>query len=75
MLFKWLAALCLGIPVFVFRDYYTSTLALEWREWMTKRFTEEYFRDRTFYQVQAGSLVDNPDQRIASDVRCTLYFS
>ena len=28
MLFKWLAALCVGIPVFVFRDYYQARLAL-----------------------------------------------
>ena len=33
-------------------DYYQSKLALEWREWMTRRFTAEYFYDRTFYQVQ-----------------------
>ena len=45
-------------------------LALEWREWMTRRVTSEYLANRAFYQVQAGALVDNPDQRIASDVRC-----
>lgn len=28
MLFKWLAALCVGIPVFVFRDYYQARPAL-----------------------------------------------
>ena len=47
-----------------------SMLALEWREWMTRRVTGEYLANRAFYQVQAGALVDNPDQRIASDVRC-----
>ena len=47
-------------------------LALEWREWMTRRVTSEYLANRAFYQVQAGALVDNPDQRIASDVRCAL---
>ncbi|KAL4519069.1 hypothetical protein Ndes2526A_g00174 [Nannochloris sp. 'desiccata'] len=69
MLFKWLGALLLGIPVFVLRDYYQSRLALDWREWMTKKFTQEYFENQTFYQVQAGALLDNPDQRIAVDVR------
>lgn len=68
MLVKWLCALCVGIPVYVFRDYYQNKLALEWREWMTKRFTERYFEDRAFYQVQAAGLLDNPDQRISSDV-------
>ncbi len=47
-----------------------SMLALEWREWMTRRVTGEYLANRAFYQVQAGALVDNPDQRIASDARC-----
>ena len=36
---------------------------------MTNQLTSDYFKDRTFYQVQAGALVDNPDQRIANDVR------
>ena len=48
-----------------------SRLALEWREWLTRRLTDDYFRDRSFYQVQAGALVDNPDQRISSDIRCS----
>jgi ABC transporter transmembrane region 2 len=48
----------------------TSTrLALEWREWMTRSLTQQYFQHRTFYSIQAGSLLDNPDQRISSDVR------
>ena len=114
MIVKWLCALCVGIPVFVFRDYYQarlslrarrmwsfslwlhvargrwataalppgassmtvcglpqSKLALEWREWLTRRVTNDYFRDRSFYQIQAGTLVDNPDQRISSDIRCS----
>lgn len=39
---------------------------------MTRRLTEEYFENRTFYQIQSGALVDNPDQRISSDVRCAV---
>ncbi|KAK9814036.1 hypothetical protein WJX73_009771 [Symbiochloris irregularis] len=69
MLVKWLGALTLGIPVFVLRDYFQSQLALEWRSWMTQKLTREYFENQTFYRVQAGSLVDNPDQRISSDIR------
>ncbi|KAK9808588.1 hypothetical protein WJX72_000137 [[Myrmecia] bisecta] len=69
MIVKWLIALCGGIPVFVMRDFFQNRLALDWREYMTRQITEDYFANRTFYQVQAGSLVDNPDQRIASDIR------
>jgi len=57
------------VQVYVLRDYYLSVLSLEWREWMTNEFTSDYFKDRSFYQVQAGNLVDNPDQRITNDVR------
>jgi ABC-type uncharacterized transport system fused permease/ATPase subunit len=68
MLVKWLIALCLGIPVFVMRDYYQSKLALDWREWMTKRLMEDYFDKRRFYSLQSSAMLDNPDQRITSDV-------
>lgn len=69
MLGKWLVALSAGIPVFVLRDYYQSRLSLDWRAWMTEKFTDEYFEERTFYRVQSEALLDNPDQRIAVDVR------
>lgn len=69
MLVKWVGALFLGIPVFVARDFFQSSLSLDWRNWMTREITADYFSNRAFYQVQAGDLVDNPDQRIASDAR------
>ena len=68
MLLKWLIALVLGIPVFVMRDYYQSKLALDWRLWMTNNLMDEYFKDRKFYTLQASAQLDNPDQRITSDV-------
>jgi len=38
------------------------------RAWMTERLMTEYFEDRTFYALQSEGAVDNPDQRISSDV-------
>ena len=55
MLVKWLAALVLGIPVFVLRDFFQARLALEWRQWMTTSLTADYFGGRAFYRVQARS--------------------
>lgn len=40
-----------------------SRLALEWREWLTSKLLGQYFADRSFYQLQAGALVDNPGKR------------
>ena len=31
----YLVAIPLGIPVFIFRDFFQSRLQLEWRRWMT----------------------------------------
>lgn len=39
-----------------------SRLALEWREWLTNKLLGQYFADRSFYQLQAGALVDNPGE-------------
>ncbi len=36
---------------------------------MTTQLLQQYLTDRSFYQLQAGQLVDNPDQRISADVR------
>ncbi len=69
MLFKWLAALVLGIPVFVFRSYFQDRLSLEWRNWMTEDFTKRYFENRTFYQIQVTGQPDNPDQRVSADIK------
>jgi ABC-type uncharacterized transport system fused permease/ATPase subunit len=49
-------------------SYYQSVLALEWRQWMTERLLRDYMADRTFYGLQQSADVDNPDQRISSDV-------
>ena len=57
-----------GIPVFVFRDYFQSKLALRWREHLTGSLSERYFSGRAFYSVQSRSLIDNPDQRLGDDV-------
>lgn len=46
-----------------------SRLSLQWREWMTRELMQQYFADRSFYQLQAAALIDNPDQRIANDIR------
>lgn len=68
-LWLYLGAFVVGIPVFVFRDYFQSTLTLKWRGWMMQHLLTQYMADRTYFRVQSGALVDNPDQRVTSDVR------
>jgi ABC-type uncharacterized transport system fused permease/ATPase subunit len=70
MLVKWVAAIAAGVPVFVLRDYLQARLALDWRQWLTAKLTDEYLagEGRPFYALAAAGRVDNPDQRIAADV-------
>uniref|UniRef100_A0A061S1P2 Abc transporter d family member chloroplastic-like n=1 Tax=Tetraselmis sp. GSL018 TaxID=582737 RepID=A0A061S1P2_9CHLO len=67
-LYKYLGGFAVGIPVFVLKDYYMNRLGLEWRQWMTENYLDKYLTDRAFYKLQTEGLVDNPDQRITSDI-------
>ncbi|HEX4772295.1 MAG TPA: ABC transporter transmembrane domain-containing protein, partial [Bryobacteraceae bacterium] len=44
-------------------------LGLFWRVWLTRRIISLYFADRTYLHLKESATVDNPDQRIADDVR------
>ncbi|MFN8517695.1 MAG: SbmA/BacA-like family transporter, partial [Chloroflexia bacterium] len=67
------------IAVAVYRRYLNQWLQIRWRRWMTTRFLDGYFSDRAFYRIAllgaagngngAAEGTDNPDQRIADDVR------
>ena len=52
-------------------EYYTeSVLKIRWRRWMTERYYGLWLDDGSLYRtVLVGQAADNPDQRIAEDVR------
>ena len=52
-------------------EYYTeSVLKIRWRRWMTERYYGLWLDDGSLYRAAlAGQAADNPDQRIAEDVR------
>ena len=57
-------------PLLAGYDYLQKRLGLEWRRWLTGRFVGDYFGDRAFYNIQQFQPdIDNPDQRIAEDVK------
>lgn len=57
-------------PLLAGYDYLQKRLGLEWRRWLTGRFVDNYFGDRAFYRLQQTQTdIDNPDQRIAEDVK------
>jgi len=58
------------IVVMVYRLYLQQMLYIEWRSWLNQHFLERWLADRAYYRLQLLDRgVDNPDQRIADDLR------
>ncbi len=66
----FLVVLVLYAPLLAGYTYLRDRLSLQWRRWLTHRFVDSYFGDRAYYDLQISATeIDNPDQRIAEDVR------
>jgi len=58
------------VVIAILQLYLNQWLQIRWRKWMTERYLGEWLHDATHYRMQlAGDPADNPDQRIAEDVR------
>src|SRR3954467_7936716 len=58
------------IVVMVYRLYLQQMLYIEWRSWLNDNFLRRWLEDRAYYRLQLVDRGgDNPDQRIADDLR------
>lgn len=62
------------ILVAVYFTYISQWLQIRWRRWLTVRYLDEWLADRAYYRIslttdRAAIGTDNPDQRIAEDIR------
>src|SRR5262245_29813791 len=69
-----LGVFCLLAPAYiataVYPQYLTQTLEMRWRHWLTDEFLRGWLGDRVYYRFEhAHRATDNPDQRIAEDLR------
>jgi len=72
----FLLTMCVYVPLFAGFNYVSSLLGLSWRRWLTHHFLDKYFYNRAYYEI--GSFhtnIDNPDQRIAEDIRAFTQYS
>jgi vitamin B12/bleomycin/antimicrobial peptide transport system ATP-binding/permease protein len=58
----------------VYSVYLNQLLQIRWRRWLTGQFLNEWMADRAYYNIsltsdRAAVGTDNPDQRIAEDLR------
>ena len=64
------------IIIVVYQRYFQQMLLIEWRTWLTERFLADWLRDQAHYRMQlADRKTDNPDQRIADDLRIFVEYT
>jgi vitamin B12/bleomycin/antimicrobial peptide transport system ATP-binding/permease protein len=59
----------LGVPILSGKTYVQAKLSLYWRKWLTEKFLQRYLENQQFYYLNISSSIDNPDQRIAEDIK------
>jgi len=58
------------IAAAVYRVYLQQMLQIEWRTWLNERYLGAWLGERAYYRLQLlDKGTDNPDQRIADDLR------
>lgn len=63
-----LGLLVVMVPLYAFYYYTRDTLGVYWRRWLTHHFLDAYFAQHHYYELNAITAIDNPDQRIAEDI-------
>src|SRR5262249_40477755 len=60
----------------VYELWFLQMLQIEWRTWLTDHFLQEWMQDQAYYRMQLlDHGTDNPDQRIAEDLRIFVEFT
>lgn len=67
-LFMYGGVFVVGIFVVVPYAWLKSVLIIVWRKWLTVHILKQYFANRNYYKVSYNTSIDNPDERIATDV-------
>jgi vitamin B12/bleomycin/antimicrobial peptide transport system ATP-binding/permease protein len=59
-----------SVVLSIYQLYLNQWLQIRWRNWMTRRYLGQWLHGANHYRMQLrGDAADNPDQRIAEDVR------
>lgn len=66
----------LWVMTTVYLTYLGQMLQIRWRRWLTTHYTQRWLSHRAYYRLQlAAGPTDNPDQRIADDLRDLTNFT
>lgn len=53
----------------VMQRYLEESLGLLWRKWLTAHSFRQFADHRVYWRLEESQLIDNPDQRIAEDIK------
>jgi putative ATP-binding cassette transporter len=67
--FLYLGVFAASTVAAVILRFSEERLALLWREWLTRVLLGRYLGDGGYYHLRENGEIENPDQRIADDVR------
>jgi len=66
---QFFGTVVIAVPFVSSYSFVRQKLSIFWRRWMTDSFMESYLGDRSFYKISYHPEIDNPDQRIAQDIK------
>ncbi len=67
---QWFIIVGCILIVFISKFFLNVWLQLQWRIWMTEKYLKKWLGNKTFYGTKViGQESDNPDQRIADDIK------
>ncbi|KML70171.1 ABC transporter ATP-binding protein/permease [Pectobacterium peruviense] len=67
MAMRYLAYTLLFVLVIICGNWFKKQLIIRWRDTMTRQYEQDWLSNHAHYQLNSG--LDNPDQRIAEDIR------
>lgn len=65
----FLGMIIIGVPLLSYKIYLQASLSLSWRRSLTDYFIKGYLNEQIFYKMSFYPEIDNPDQRIAEDIK------
>ena len=69
LIFTFLLIAAFQVAVLVTNNLVSWTLSIRWRKWLTNWYMDRWFARDRFYEIERLRMIDNPDQRIAEDIK------
>ncbi|MDM8010900.1 MAG: ABC transporter ATP-binding protein/permease [Parasphingorhabdus sp.] len=69
LIFTFLLISAFQVAVIVVNNLVSWTLSMRWRNWLTNWYMDRWFARDRFYEIERLRMIDNPDQRIAEDIK------